>query len=187
MELVDVYDSQRRLTGKVVQRGSTGKDEYRLVVHICVFDSTGRMLIQKRSMNKSSLPGYWDISAGGQVDAGEDSPQGASRELGEELGIIRRFADDDRVCTVTFRYGFDDYYITGFTSSDSITLQESEVSEAGWATFEEIAAMIEDRSFIQYRPSFIRKLFDCYYRFVPVGDTDNDTAFDSFDRYIEKN
>lgn len=185
MEPIDVYDSERRPVGRTVDRYSVGPGEYRLVAHICVFDDDWRMLIQKRSRSKRILPGYWDISAGGQVDAGEDTPTAASRELSEELGIKRRFSSEDRVCTVRFDYGFDDYFITGSVPRDSLVLQDSEVSEAMWATYDEIVELIEDRTFIQYRPSFIKALFECHYRFVPMRDMENDEAFDSFDRYKE--
>ncbi len=186
METGDAYDRERRPTGRTADRYSLGPGEYRIVVHVCVFDSEWRMLIQKRSRHKRSLPGYWDISVGGQVDAGEDAPTAASRELSEELGLKRRFAPEDRVCTVTFDDGFDDYFVTGSIARDSLVLQDSEVSEVSWATFDEIAELIEKRVFIQYRPSFIRELFECYYRFAEVPDRDNDGAFLSYNRYLEK-
>jgi isopentenyldiphosphate isomerase len=183
MELIDVYDSDRRLTGKVVERGKNGPGEYRLIAHVCVFDEEWRMLIQKRAPSKRSFPGYWDISAGGQVDTGEESPEGISRELFEELGIRRKLTYDDRVCTVSFLYGFDDYFITGYSKADSLVLRGQEVSEVSWATLDEILGLIEDRTFIQYRPSFIRALFDCYYRFSGMEDVDNDKAFYPYERY----
>ena len=186
MESIDIYDSQRRPTGRVTDRYSIHPGEYRLIAHVCVFDEEWRMLIQKRSSVKRAMPGLWDISAGGQVDAGETSHGAASRELFEELGLSRRFTDEDRVCTVTFLYGFDDYFITGSVKGDSLRLQGSEVSEASWATMDEIFSMIDDGIFVRYRKPFIRSLFDCYYRFVPMQDADWDSIFDRFDRYSER-
>lgn len=186
MELIDVYDSSRNRTGRVVDRHLIWKGAYRLIAHACVFDDSGRMLVQRRSSKKRSLPGYWDVSAGGQVGAGEDSEEGASRELFEELGLRRRFSEEDRVCTVRFDHGFDDYYITGSRRDDSLLLQGDEVSEVSWCTCGEIERMIDDRVFIQYRPEFIRGLFDCFYRCGRIADTDDDGAFMSFDRYAER-
>ena len=179
-EMTDVYDANRRLTGKTVPRGQNGPGEYRLIVHTCVF-SCDRMLIQLRSPKKKSLGGYWDVSAGGQVDAGERSEQGAARELREELGMDRVILPGNRVATIRFDYGFDDFYCLEY-DDEEITLQESEVSDWRWASLEEIIAMIEDRTFIQYTESFIRRLFALH---VSGGfwSTDNDTAFQSMDRY----
>ena len=182
MELTDVYDSERHLTGKRVPRGAWGPGEYRLIAHVCVFDGD-RMLVQRRSAQKASLPGYWDVSAGGQVDAGEASHEGASRELFEETGIPHAFREEDIRITVSFDYGFDDYYCCEY-SGETLALQESEVSEVRWCTFEEICGMIGDRSFIQYRESFIEALFSLR-NGGSGGTVANDDAFYSFDRYTE--
>ena len=73
MELWDVYNSDREKTGKKVVRGRDrlAPGEYHLVVIVLVFSSDGRMLIQKRTANKTGWPSMWDISAGGAVTAGE--------------------------------------------------------------------------------------------------------------------
>lgn len=182
VELTDVYDSERRLTGRRVPRGGWGPGEYRLIAHACVFDGD-RMLIQRRSAQKASLPGYWDVSAGGQVDAGESSHEGASRELFEETGISHAFSERDVRITVSFDYGFDDYYCCEY-GGEPLALQESEVSEVRWCTFGEICGMIDDRSFIQYRESFIEALFSLR-NGGNGGTVGNDDAFYSFDRYTE--
>jgi len=46
------------------------------------------VLIQKRSMEKSSYPGMLDISCAGHIDAGETPLQAAPREFQEELGNV---------------------------------------------------------------------------------------------------
>ncbi len=56
-------------------------------VHIFLFDRAGRLFLQKRSLRKDVHPGYWDTSAAGHVDPGEDYEESAARELQEELGI----------------------------------------------------------------------------------------------------
>lgn len=57
------------------------------VVHVLVFGNDGRLLLQKRSMNKDVAPGKWDTSVGGHVGAGEELSFSAMREMEEELGI----------------------------------------------------------------------------------------------------
>jgi isopentenyl-diphosphate delta-isomerase type 1 len=57
------------------------------VAHVLVFDRQGRLLLQKRSMNKDVQPGKWDTSVGGHLDLGETYEAAARREMFEELGI----------------------------------------------------------------------------------------------------
>ena len=57
------------------------------VVHIHVFDSDGRLFLQKRPEWKDIQPGKWDTSVGSHVDYGETIADAALRETREELSI----------------------------------------------------------------------------------------------------
>jgi len=162
MELWDVYDEERRLTGRTAVRGEKlGKGEYHLVVHVCIFNSEGKMLIQQRQSCKRSYPNAWDISCGGCATAGEDSRMAAHRELYEELGLDVDFSKLRPHMTVNFKNGFDDFYIINRdVSLTRLTLQPEEVRDARWADRKEIFAMIDDGSFIPFFPSVIELLFD---------------------------
>ena len=59
----------------------------RRTVYVILVDEGGRFLLQKRSLATPNYPGYWDASAGGHVDEGEDPETAAYRELEEELGV----------------------------------------------------------------------------------------------------
>ena len=88
MELWDLYDENRIKTGETVQKGDYfPPDRYRLVVHLCIIGSDGKMLIQRRQKDKKSYPDLWDLSVGGHVISGETSSEGIQRELYEELGL----------------------------------------------------------------------------------------------------
>jgi mevalonate kinase len=54
---------------------------------VAVFDSGGRVLLQKRSLTKDVDPGVWALSSAGHVKKDEDYETCARRELKEELGI----------------------------------------------------------------------------------------------------
>jgi 8-oxo-dGTP pyrophosphatase MutT (NUDIX family) len=54
---------------------------------ILVFDTKGRILVQKRTDTKDVYPGYYDLAAGGVVTEGESYDESAVREAAEELGI----------------------------------------------------------------------------------------------------
>ena len=162
MELVDLYDENRVPLGRTAERGAPkGPNEYRMVVHVCVFDSRGRLLIQQRTPQKFIWPNLWDVSVGGGVDAGETSRQGAEREFREELGYALDLSGLRPSVTVNFDGGFDDFYIlTKDLEPEKLALQKEEVQAVRWAALEEILSMMNKGSFVPYPKSFIRFLFD---------------------------
>jgi isopentenyl-diphosphate delta-isomerase type 1 len=85
-ELFDVVDLDDRVVGQAPRREVHAKKMVHRAVHVLVHDPSGRFFLQKRSLSKDTFPGCWDSSCSGHVDAGEDYPIAARRELGEELG-----------------------------------------------------------------------------------------------------
>ena len=86
-EYIDIYTKDHIRTGRRVPRTAHLKiGEYRLIVHVCLFNAENKMLIQKRSSRKTSFGGFWDVSSGGHSKAGETSTVAIHRELLEELG-----------------------------------------------------------------------------------------------------
>ena len=162
MELVDLYDENRVPLGRVAERhAKKALGEYRMVVHVCIFNGLGQMLIQQRSPEKTIWPELWDVSIGGGVDAGETSRQGAVREVGEELGYDLDLIGLRPAVTVNFEGGFDDFFVvTRDLDLGNLRLQKEEVSDVRWATLEETLAMLENGQFIPYPPSFLRFLFE---------------------------
>lgn len=161
MEIVDLYDFRRQSTGETMVRGNpVPAGRYRNVIHICVFNSAGQMLIQQRQSNAHSFPNLWDVSVGGGVSQGETPQMAATREIREELGLSYDFSQIPPTVTVTFFEGFDDVFIIHMElQPDQLRLQPEEVQDARWATLEEILSMIDNGIFIPYRKSFIDLLF----------------------------
>ena len=161
MELFDLYTEEREKTGKTMARGEpVPKGFYRLVVHVCIFDSRGRMLIQQRQPFKKGWSNLWDLSVGGCAVAGDTSRSAAERETREELGLDLDLSGVRPTLTVHFENGFDDYYaVTKTVDPESLHLQAEEVQTARWASEEEILQMIEDGRFIPYEKSLIGLLF----------------------------
>lgn len=163
MELLDIYDENRNRTGQTAVRGTPlASDRYRLVIHIVIFCSDGRMLIQQRTPTKDTDPNLWDVSVGGCAVAGDDSRRAAHRELLEELGLDIDFSEIRPYMTINFENGFDDFYILIRDDIDlaELTLQASEVQNVRWASMSEVLSMIERGEFIRYQEGFIRFLFD---------------------------
>ena len=173
MERFDLYDSRRRFTGRTIARGEDVPDGLRrLVVHVCVFNSRGEMLIQQRQSFKEGWPNLWDVSVGGGVQAGETTQQAARRELQEELGLEFDFENETPMLTTTFRKGFDDLYIIHLEPDlSTLPLQPEEVQAVRWAGKDEVLAMIENGSFIPYSRPFMEYIF---FRHDHWGNFDTD-------------
>lgn len=161
MELFDLYDPCRRPTGETMLRGEpTPEGRYRLVVHICIFNTKGEMLIQQRQSFKSTWANMWDLTAAGGVISGETTQDAARRELFEELGLDVDFTSQPPAFSSTFPGGFDDFYILE-QDLDISTLrcQPEEVQALKWSSLEEVLAMIDSGEFIPYHKGFLQFLF----------------------------
>ena len=161
MELFDLYTADREKTGRTMVRGEpTPAGLYRLVVHVCIFDPEGRMLIQQRQPFKRGWSNLWDITVGGSAVSGDSSRSAAERETLEELGLAVDLKEARPTLTVHFETGFDDIYVlTMDVDLSSLKLQHEEVQAVRWASEEEILRMIDDGRFIPYEKSLIRLLF----------------------------
>ncbi len=160
MELWDIYDKNRNLTGRKMQRGSEfGDDDFHLVVHVCILNSKNEMLIQQRQPWKNGWPNMWDLTVGGSALANETSVEAAERESLEEIGYKIDLSNERPFFTINFEYGFDDYYIIERDIDiKDLKLQYEEVKSVRWATKDEILQLVADDKFIDYW--FIENLFD---------------------------
>ena len=161
MELWDIYDENRTRTAKTMVRGEPIKDgDYHLVVHVCIFNSKGQMLIQKRQPFKSGFPGMWDVTVGGSAVSGDTSRTAAQRELEEEVGIHLDFSEIQPHLSINWEHGFDDVYLLEYEVDEStLSLQYEEVEQVAWSYEHEIIEMIERGEFIPYYPELISLFF----------------------------
>jgi isopentenyl-diphosphate delta-isomerase type 1 len=108
-------------------------------VHVLVFDSGNRLLLQKRSMLKDECPGMWDSSCAGHVESGQSYDETAPRELEEELGFIATSPlqplfkmqptdQNGREFAMIYQTVFDGPFVVA----------EDEVDEVQWFTAEEV-------------------------------------------------
>jgi isopentenyldiphosphate isomerase len=88
MEIFQLVDRNGIATGQATRQQCHGNPRLiHLVVHLHVFDPSGRLFLQKRSQTKDTNPGLWDTSVGGHVTAGEAVEHAVIREAREELDI----------------------------------------------------------------------------------------------------
>ena len=162
----DLYDEERRLTGEIGQRGEPlPPGRCHLVIHVCMFDEAGRMLIQRRQTCKHGWPGLWDVTVGGAARRGENSRQAARRELGEELGLDMDFSGIRPRMTLSFPRGFDDVFVVNASPAlRELRLQAEEVMDARWATMDEIHALMDAGQFLPYAREFLDLMYQQRHR-----------------------
>lgn len=157
----DLYDIDRVKTGETTERGKPiPPNRYHLVIHVCIFGSDGRMLIQQRQPFKEDWSNMWDVTVGGSAVSGDTSQTAAEREVMEEIGLPISLDGERPRFTVNFDVGFDDIWcVNRDVDISSLKLQYEEVQAVKWATKEEIFAMIDSGEFIPYHKSLIDLFF----------------------------
>lgn len=162
MELFDILNPDGSKSGVVQERGVAHREgSLHPTSHIWIVrpnDKSGYdLLLQKRSADKDSNPGCYDISSAGHVAAGDEYLESALRELQEELGIQ---AKPEELEYVGCRHcGFEDiFYGKVFKDQElshiyvyrqpvdieKLHLQETEVEEVCWMDYEEIRRRMKD-------------------------------------------
>lgn len=162
LELFDILNEDGSKTGVVKERGVAHREgALHGTVHIWIVRENEKsgydVLLQKRSNNKDSHPGCYDISSAGHISAGDERMESALRELWEELGLSvqpehlelfgtthvkfektfygKRFRDNEISSDFVYRQPVD---------MEKLKLQESEVAEVRWMDYEECREKIAD-------------------------------------------
>lgn len=142
IELMDIYDKNRKRTGHFWVRGSGNRkeDEYILIAAALLRRSDGRYLLTKRDPRKDDA-NKWNIQ-GGAALAGEDSLTAAIRENGEECGIIPNLSSSELFMSVIKNAVFFDIWLFKQEFSlDEVVLCDGETCSAAAYTLDEIIAL----------------------------------------------
>ncbi len=154
MELLDVVDEQGVPTGEIVERQIAHRQGIRhRTAHVWILrqgESGTEVLLQKRSANKDSHPGCYDISSAGHIPAGVDYLPSAVRELQEELGLTVS-EDELHYCGQRIIHWKEEFYGEPFVDNQvsniycmwknvspaKLTLQKSEVESVLWMNLQQ--------------------------------------------------
>ena len=157
-EYWDVYDRDKKLTGRVMKRNdwTMAEGDYHLTVLGILQNRAGRYLITKRARDKVWAPGDWEIPGGG-VMVGETSLEAVQRELLEETGIDVRGAEGGFLFDYhredpheANNYFVDVYkFVLDFGASE-VHLQEEETDGFLLATYEQIRGFASQGRFLHY-------------------------------------
>ena len=158
MEFWDIYDADKKPTGRTMKRNDWClKDgEYHLTVLGVVVRPDGKFLITQRVMTKAWAPGWWEVS-GGAAQAGEDSQDAVKREILEETGL------DVTGCEGGYLFTYhrenpgkgDNYFVDVYRfikdfDEKEVKPQEEETLGFQLATAQEIKAIADQGIFLHY-------------------------------------
>ena len=157
-EIFDVVNASDEVIGQATRGEVHRLGLMHRAIHVFVFDSDGRLYLQKRSQTKDKHPGCLDSSASGHHNTGEDADTCAQRELREELGLeagaglTRLFKIP--ACAET---GWE--HVTFYTLQTDATPQPDprEIESGRFYTLAEILRMVEADA-VQFAPGFVRIL-----------------------------
>ncbi|MCB2252090.1 NUDIX hydrolase [Pseudomonas chlororaphis] len=146
-EQVAWVDGEDQLLGSLAraelrERGLIGRGTY-----ILLFNSAGELCVHRRTLSKAIYPGYWDVAAGGMVQAVETYAESAARELEEELGVsgVELTAHDH------FFYEDSDnrLWCSAFSAvwDGPLRLQPEEVLEARFISIDEVMREITEKPY----------------------------------------
>lgn len=155
-EYFDVLDENGNLTGEKKLRKDVHRDgDWHKAVHIWIINEKGEILLQRRCATKDSNPNMLDISCAGHLSSGDNSLQGALRELKEELNIevnedelqyIKTLKRSSKYTATFINNEFDDLYILRTDKKiQDMKFQKEEISEIFYVPYNRFKDMIKNK------------------------------------------
>jgi isopentenyldiphosphate isomerase len=93
-ELFEVFDARNQPMGYVKERNLVHREgDWHRTAQVYVLNARRELLCNLRHPDKDVFASLWDVCIGGHLAPGETYPEGAVRELGEELGVPLRVDD----------------------------------------------------------------------------------------------
>lgn len=163
----DIYDSDKKLTGRTMKRNDwhMADGDYHLSVLGVIRTVGDKYLITRRVATKEWAPGSYEVSGGG-VRAGETSEEAVRREVLEETGLdVNKAVSGGYIFTYRRdnheeqnNYFMDVYEYIMDISENDIHLQTEETDEFRFATAGEIKELADQGRFLHY--DSIKQIFE---------------------------
>lgn len=143
-EWVDIVDADNQIIAQASRKQMRSENLRHRATYTVIHNGEGKILVQRRTLNKDFQPGMLDATAGGVVQADEALLDSARREIKEELGIAGvplaehgQFYYEDASCRV---WGS----LFSCVSHGPFALQAAEISEVCWMSAEEITVRCDE-------------------------------------------
>lgn len=119
------------------------------VVHVHLFNSSGQLFLQKRSMNKDIQPGKWDTAVGGHIAFGESVELALQREVEEEVGL--KGLNYQYITSYVWESEIEKELVYVFLSfnDNGIRINRDEIDEGKFWNFDDIKKMTGKGIFTQ--------------------------------------
>ncbi len=127
-------------------------------VHVIVFHSDGRILLQKRKWTKDIQPGKWDTAVGGHLDPGETFEVAARREMREELGISSGELEYLFQLKVRNRIESENVCVFKTVCNGPFYPQESEVETVAFFELTDLQKKLENSDTAEFTPLLCEEL-----------------------------
>jgi len=146
---ITFVDKDDNVIGSGTKRQAWESGHIHRIARLLVFNSSGELLIHKRSDKLENLPGRWDQSAAGHVDEGEDYLTAAKRELEEEMGIkgveleeVGKFYQDEVDDDGKIKKRFNMLYKTNYDGA--VNFSKDEASEIKWVDINDLHRQMKE-------------------------------------------
>lgn len=167
MEKWDIYDKEgKQIEGELIRGEEIPNGSYHLVAEILVVHKDGSILVMQRGHKKELFPGKYEASAGGSVLKGENSEDGALRELREETGIDGNVEFMYQWSDADFQTIYDQYICITDIEKDAIVFQTDETIAYKWLKPEDFFVFMETDDFVGLQSDRILKNKDQFLKYV---------------------
>jgi isopentenyl-diphosphate delta-isomerase type 1 len=144
-ELLDIVNDEDKIIGQEMRSAVHQLGLQHRGAHIFLFTPDGKMLVQKRSADRTTAPSALDCSVSEHVKAGESYMRAAQRGIKEELSV----EEVDLKPLVKFRMQYDthDYEIctlyTGSVDPANVKFDAGEIEEIYYFSMNELQNMLQ--------------------------------------------
>jgi isopentenyl-diphosphate delta-isomerase len=145
-ELLDIVNNEDIVTRQEMRSTAHQLGLQHRGVHVFLFTPDGKMLVQKRSADRTASPSMLDCSVSEHVKAGESYLDAAIRGMKEEMGV--EGIEIKSLVKFRMNYGVNDNEISilyeGLIDSDNVRFDPIEIEKIYYYSVEELQQMVKE-------------------------------------------